>query len=91
MLFAYQAMSVLARMVWTRPYDPKLANRLHRIACPTLLIWGEHDKLVPLAYGEEYRRQIPNAEMKVIKDCGHMPMFEKETEVVETITAFCLK
>src|SRR5262249_6620332 len=39
---AYQAMTVLARMVWQRPYDPKLAARLRRIKCPVLLLWGEH-------------------------------------------------
>lgn len=89
MLYAYQAMTVLARMVWQRPYDPKLANRLKRIGCPTLLLWGDHDQLVPPAFGEEYQKHIAGAELKLIKDCGHLPMFEKETEFVETITKFC--
>jgi pimeloyl-ACP methyl ester carboxylesterase len=91
MLYAYQAMTVLARMVWQRPYDPKLAARLKRIACPTLLLWGDHDKLVPPDYGEAYKQHIPGAELKLIKDCGHMPMFEKEAEFVDTITKFCLQ
>jgi pimeloyl-ACP methyl ester carboxylesterase len=91
MLNAYQAMTVLARMVWVRPYDPKLAGRLRRIACPTLLLWGDHDQLVPPAYGEAYQKHIPGAELKRIKDCGHLPMFEKEAEFVEAISAFCLK
>lgn len=89
MLYAYQAMTVLARMVWTRPYDPKLAARLKRIGCPTLLLWGDHDKLVPPAYGEAYQKHIAGAQMTVIKDCGHLPMFEKEAEFVEAITTFC--
>ena len=91
MLNAFQAMSVLARMTWTRPYDPKLAGRLRRIACPTLLLWGDHDRLVPPAYGEEYKKHIPGAEMKLIPNCGHLPMFEKEAEFVDAITSFCLK
>jgi pimeloyl-ACP methyl ester carboxylesterase len=90
MLYAYQAMTVLARMVWARPYDPKLAARLKRIACPTLLLWGDHDRLVPPAYGEAYQKHIEGAELKLIKDCGHLPMFEKEAEFVEAITDFCL-
>jgi pimeloyl-ACP methyl ester carboxylesterase len=77
-------------MVWERPYDPKLAGRLRRIACPTLLLWGDHDQLVPPAYGEAYQKHIAGAEMKLIKDCGHLPMFEKEAEFVEAITAFCV-
>ena len=39
-LSAYQSLTVLARLVWERPYDPKLASRLHRVQCPTLLLWG---------------------------------------------------
>lgn len=89
MLNAYQAMTVLARLVWERPYDPKLAQRLRRVSCPTLLVWGEHDRLVPPAYGEAYRKHLPAAEMVLIKDCGHLPMFEQEAEFVNTITRFC--
>lgn len=89
MLAAYQSMTVLARLVWERPYDPKLASRLHRIQCPTLLVWGEHDKLVPPAYGEAYQKHIVGAELRLIPDCGHLPMFEKETEFVDMITRFC--
>src|SRR5688572_10318078 len=90
MLNAYQSMTVLARLIWQRPYDPKLANRLRRIACPTLLLWGDHDKLVPPAYGEAYLKLIPGSQLKLIKDCGHLPMFEKEADFVDAITTFCL-
>jgi pimeloyl-ACP methyl ester carboxylesterase len=89
MLTGYQSMTVLARLVWERPYNPKLAARLHRIECPTLLLWGDDDRLVPPAYGEAYKRHIPHAELKLIKDCGHLPMFEKEGEFVDIITRFC--
>src|SRR5207253_1744233 len=55
MLTAYQSMTVLARLVWERPYDPKLPLRLHRVKCPTLLLWGDDDKLVPPSYGKAYQ------------------------------------
>lgn len=89
LLNGYQALTVLARLVWERPYDPKLAQRLRRIACPTLLVWGEHDQLVPPAYGEAYRQHIPGAELKLIPDCGHLPMFEREAAFVDMLTKFC--
>lgn len=89
MLTAYQNMTVLARLVWERPYDPKLAGRLHRVRCPTLLLWGADDRLVPPAYGEAYRRHLPQAEWKLIPNCGHMPMFEREAEFVEAVANFC--
>lgn len=89
MMAAYQAMTVLARLVWERPYDPKLPGRLHRVQCPTLLLWGEHDRLVPPAYGKAYQRYLPQAEWQVIPGCGHMAMFEKEAEFVEAVARFC--
>jgi pimeloyl-ACP methyl ester carboxylesterase len=88
-LAGYQAMTVLARLVWDRPYDPKLQGRLHRVRCPTLLLWGANDRLVPPAYGEAYRKHLPQAEMKLIPECGHLAMFEKEAEFVEAVTSFC--
>jgi pimeloyl-ACP methyl ester carboxylesterase len=89
-LFGYQAMTVLARLVWERPYDPKLADRLYRVRCPSLLLWGESDRLVPPAYGEAYLEHLPDARMEVIPACGHMAMFERETEFVEAVRRFCL-
>ncbi|MCI0643114.1 MAG: alpha/beta hydrolase [Gemmataceae bacterium] len=89
MLTAYQSLTVLARLVWERPYDPKLPARLRRVQCPTLLIWGDHDKLIPPAYGEAYKKHIAGAELNLIKNCGHLPMFEKESEFVELIGKFC--
>jgi pimeloyl-ACP methyl ester carboxylesterase len=90
MLQGYQSMTVLARLVWERPYDPKLAGRLHRVRFPTLLVWGEQDRLVPVAYGKAYQKQIAGAELKVLPRCGHLPMFECEKEFVELVSRFCL-
>ncbi len=89
LMTAYQSMTALARLIWERPYDPKLASRLRRIQCPTLLLWGDDDRLVPPAYGEAYRNHIAGAKLHLIKDCGHLPMFEKEAEFVEVLTKFC--
>jgi pimeloyl-ACP methyl ester carboxylesterase len=88
MLAAYQSLTVLARLVWERPYDPKLAARLHRVQCPTLLLWGANDRLVPPAYAEAYHKYLPHAELKLIANCGHLPMFEREAEFVEAVARF---
>jgi len=88
-LTAYQSLTVLARLVWKRPYDPKLPARLHRIQCPTLLLWGAEDRLVPPSYGEAYLKYLPHAKFEKIADCGHLPMFECEHEFVEKVVEFC--
>jgi pimeloyl-ACP methyl ester carboxylesterase len=89
LMTAYQSMTVLARLMWEKPYDPKLGQRLHRIRCPVLLLWGAEDRLVPPAYGEAYRKYLPQAEWQLIPQCGHLPMFEKEPEFVEAVARFC--
>ena len=88
LLAGYQSMTVLARLVWKRPYDPKLAERLYRIACPTLVLWGADDKLVPVAHGEAYHRLMPGSSFVTIADCGHLPMFEREAEYVARVMDF---
>jgi pimeloyl-ACP methyl ester carboxylesterase len=89
LLASYQALTVLARVMWERPYSPKLPARLHRVRCPVLLLWGADDKLVPPAYGEAYKKHLPQAEFKTIPDCGHLLMFEKEAAFVEAVARFC--
>lgn len=69
-------------------YDPKLAGRLRRATCPTLVVWGDHDPLLPLAYAEAYRDGLPNAELEIIQACGHLPHFEQEKRFVEAVTEF---
>jgi pimeloyl-ACP methyl ester carboxylesterase len=86
---AYQSMTVLARLVWDRPYDPKLAARLHRVKCPVLLLWGASDKLVPPAFGKAYHKYLPHAEWQAIPECGHLAFFDKEAEFVRAVEKFC--
>ena len=54
----------------------------------TLVLWGRHDKLLPLACGEYYAQHIPGARLEVIENCGHMLPFEKQAEFVSRTVAF---
>lgn len=45
-------------------------------AFPTLLVWGERDAIVPQAVGERLARGMPAAELVVIPNAGHQPMWE---------------
>lgn len=79
----------LARIGWEpRLFNPHLSKWLHRIAVPTLILWGENDRLVPPAYGPAFATRIPGARLETIKDCGHLPNIEKAGEFVAKITAF---
>ena len=42
------------------------AQRLHRVQCPVLLLWGDSDRLVPPAFAEAYKKCLPQAELKLL-------------------------
>ncbi len=54
-----------------------LRNRLGEIACPTLVIWGANDRLVPLRDADAFQRLIGDARKVVYRDTGHVPMLER--------------
>jgi len=58
-------------------YDYRIRDRLPEIACPTLVIWGADDPLVPLRHAFEYEDLIPAARAVVFRATGHAPMLEQ--------------
>ena len=70
-------------------HNPKLRQRLHRVALPTLLVWGASDRFVTLDYyGTAYRDAIPGAQFTVIDQAGHWPHAEQPEVFVERVGAF---
>jgi 2-hydroxy-6-oxonona-2,4-dienedioate hydrolase len=57
-------------------YAPLLRGRLAGIMAPTLILWGDADRMIPVQYAKEFR-EVPNSEIVVIKECGHTPYVEK--------------
>ena len=45
--------------------------------CPTLVVWGDRDAIIPVGHGERYARLIPGARSLVLPDTGHLPMVER--------------
>lgn len=84
-----KAREATARVGWN-PYlcNLKLRGRLYRITVPTLILWGESDRLVPLAHGEAYREGIAGSQLVVLKQCGHAPPFEKPEATVAVLHEF---
>ena len=64
---------------------------LEKINCPTLCIFGDLDKMVPLEVGNKMSSMIKNSEKKVINNCGHMILFEKAFEMRKTVKEFLTK
>jgi pimeloyl-ACP methyl ester carboxylesterase len=65
-----------------------ICARYPTIRVPTLIIWGAHDRIVPIAFGERLREAVPGARLVVIPEAGHMPHEESPDAVGSAIAAF---
>lgn len=61
---------------------------LRQIQTPCLLIWGDHDKIVPVAIGKKLAQDLPYARLVILKETGHLVPEEKPKEVYEEIRSF---
>src|SRR5919198_4057559 len=78
--------STLRHIVTERP-DTFFAS-LRRIKQPALIIFGEQDRLVPARLGVRLAQHLPNAELVVLPDVGHVPQFEATAETLDLLTSF---
>ncbi|MGH2493402.1 MAG: alpha/beta fold hydrolase [Ktedonobacteraceae bacterium] len=58
------------------------------VAAPTLLIWGEHDSLVPPVFGIILRHKIKDARLLILKKAGHVVMFDQAEQFNAAVLAF---
>jgi pimeloyl-ACP methyl ester carboxylesterase len=66
--------------------DPTLLGRLPGIVHPTLVLWGESDRIVEPDYGRAYAAAIPGARFEVLPATGHVPQMETPDLVLRTIS-----
>jgi pimeloyl-ACP methyl ester carboxylesterase len=82
------AMGSTGKFIWPIP-DKGLKKRIHRIeTIPTLLVWGEEDRLVPLAYADEFSRRLARARVEIVKAAGHAPHLEQPAAVADLVQSF---
>jgi pimeloyl-ACP methyl ester carboxylesterase len=83
----YRESGTVARLLWEHPIDPKFMRYLHRIKMPTLIVWGDEDKSIPVQHTETWRKLIPHAEVRIFKGAGHLVHLEKP-EALDAIAKF---
>lgn len=77
-----------AKLAWhPRFYNPDLHKWLHRIDIPTMILWGDGDKIFPPAYGEAFHEMIPGSELRIVPECGHLPQQEKIDDFMAGVLA----
>jgi pimeloyl-ACP methyl ester carboxylesterase len=65
-----------------------LSERYKTIELPTLIMWCDHDRIVPLEVGLKLRRTLPNSSLKLVEDCGHMPQEEQPESTLRLLRDF---
>ena len=85
----FQDREAASRYGW-KPFfhNPRLAPWLHRVSAPTLVVWGEHDGIVPRNVGQAYAEAIPDARFELVPAAGHLPHLERPRAFVELVRAF---
>lgn len=87
MLERARSMATAARFLWPIP-DKGLRKRIHRIAAPTLLVWGRGDRVCPPEYAQEFRGLISDSQVEMIEKAGHMVHLEQPRALADAVTRF---
>ena len=80
-----RASEAAARLLWPLA-DTRLERRLHRIRCPTTILWGAADKLLPPSYAERFAKGIAGkTTTAIIPGAGHLADLDQPARVAEAV------
>ncbi|QFT77175.1 alpha/beta fold hydrolase [Erythrobacter sp. THAF29] len=72
-------------------YDPLAEGEISGIEVPTLIMWGDEDRLIPLAAGEWLDERMPDSELIVYRGIGHLPQKEAPEETLQDLREWLVK
>jgi pimeloyl-ACP methyl ester carboxylesterase len=83
-----RASEAAARLLWPIG-DLGLRKRLHRIVCPTLLLWGSEDRVVPASYAKHFAEAMERRpEIRSVEGAGHRVDLDAPEATADAILAF---
>lgn len=84
----YQSLSLSQKVSFNKVVSSYLETYLSYIQCPTLVIWGQHDKDTPLYFAKKVKRKIKNCEMIVYPNAGHFAYLERPYQTYLILKSF---
>lgn len=72
----------------TSMLDPTLAERLSAVRVPTLVVWGDADRIADAVYGRAFAAAIPGAKFELLSETGHLPQIESPAALLDVIRNF---
>ena len=83
-----RAQEAAARILWPLG-DTRLARRLHRVRVPTLLLWGDRDRVIPRSYADKFVAGIGGeTRIETISDAGHLADIDQPAAAAAAIREF---
>jgi pimeloyl-ACP methyl ester carboxylesterase len=68
--------------------DEQVLQRMQSIQIPVLILFGEHDRVVPPGNAELMAKMLPDAKVKILPGCGHMFPIEAPGATEEAVLQF---
>ena len=85
---AASALIKVGRYIGEKLDDDVVGQKIASLNKPTLLVWGDEDKVVPLAFGRAAREILPNSRLCILEGTSHTPYYEKFSEFNAAILDF---
>jgi pimeloyl-ACP methyl ester carboxylesterase len=63
-------------------------TRIARVACPTLIIWGKDDQIIPSEHAYKFQEAIAGSQLIMYEKCGHIPMIENAEQTAKDFLEF---
>ena len=82
-----QDLTAAGKFLWPIP-DKGLKRRAYRIKAPTLILWGENDRIIPPVYAEDFSKLIPGSKVSVLPSTGHLLMIERAEVFASAVADF---
>jgi pimeloyl-ACP methyl ester carboxylesterase len=74
---------------WPREAQSGLLDAYPQVPCPVLLLWADRDLLHPLEGAQEALDLLPDGQLRVLSDCGHLMTYDDPVGVARELIAFC--
>jgi pimeloyl-ACP methyl ester carboxylesterase len=89
-LMRYKTFRFASRIGFKPPYlyNRKLRERLGRYRGPALILWGESDRMVPLAHARAYAEGLAGSRLEIVKGAGHSVAAERPEEAARLVNDF---
>lgn len=82
-----QDIAAAGKFLWPLP-DKGLNRRAYRIKAPTLILWGEQDRINPPSYAADFQRLIAGSRTETVGNAGHLLMLEQPDAFADAVAAF---